>query len=257
MKLSVVIITKNEQENILDCVETARQISDDIIVVDSGSSDKTVEMATCSRAKILEVQWSNFGDARNAGAEVAQHDWVLALDADERISQVLATSIRGLKLDCEGIIYGFKRQSFLGNKKIRFGDWGRDKVYRVYNRHFTSWSLFPVHETLIQQGTKKKFVKGNLEHFVLKSVEVNKKKLDRYAKLCAKKYCLLGRKSGLTNLIVSPVFSFLICYFFRFGFLDGKEGFYIARSIAYYTWLKYSYLQKFSKVGRSHQLAVS
>jgi glycosyltransferase involved in cell wall biosynthesis len=257
MVLSVVIITKNEQENILDCVESARKISDDIIVVDSGSSDKTVEMALGCRAKILEVQWSNFGTARNAGAELAQYDWVLALDADERISEDLASSIRNLKQDAFGVIYGFKRQSFLGNKKIRFGDWGRDKVFRIYNRCFTSWNLFPVHESLILKGVKKKFIKGNLEHFVLKSVDQNREKLARYAKLCAKKYCLLGRKSGLVNLVVSPSFSFVIGYFVRFGFLDGKEGFYIARTVAYYTWLKYLYLQKFSKGGRIHQLVVS
>ena len=256
MKLSVVIITKNEQANILDCVESARQISDDIIVVDSGSSDKTVEMAVHSGTRVLEIQWSNFGDARNGGARIALHDWVLALDADERISQGLASSIMALKFDCEATVYGFKRQNFLGDKKIRFGDWGRDKVYRVYNRRFTSWNVFPVHETLILKRMSTKFVDGKLEHFALKSVQENKKKLEIYARLCAKKYCLMGKKSGIINLVISPVFSFLVCYFFRFGFLDGKEGFYIAKSIAQYTWLKYFYLQKLSKVGTSHQLAV-
>jgi glycosyltransferase involved in cell wall biosynthesis len=257
MEISVVIITKNEQDNILECVESARRISNDVIVVDSGSSDNTVEIALCCHVKILQINWTNFGDARNTGAEAAQNDWVLALDADERISEELVYSIRELELVSGDVIYGFKRQSFLGSKKICFGDWGRDKVYRIYDRRFTSWNLFPVHEALILKGARKKIIGGNLEHFVLKSAEHNKEKLIRYAKLCAKKYCLLGRRFALINMIVSPMFGFLIGYFLRFGFLDGKEGFYIARSIAYYTWLKYSYLQKFSKYGKFQHLAIS
>ena len=90
-------------------------------------------------------------------------------------------------------------------------------------------------------------INGNLEHFILKSSDWNKDKLIRYAKLCAKKYCLLGRRSSVINMIFSPLFSFVNGYFIRFGFLDGREGFNIAKSVAYYTWLKYYYLHELSK----------
>jgi glycosyltransferase involved in cell wall biosynthesis len=247
MEISVVIITKNESANIMNCIQTARQVSDDIIVVDAGSTDNTVAMALHEGAKTLKVKWSGFGNSRNTGAEAAIYDWILSLDADERISAELAKSINNLNLQDPAIVYGFKRQSYLVDKKIRFGDWGRDKVFRIYHRRATSWNLFPVHEALMMNRSKKRIIKGSLEHFISKSIDRNKDKLIRYAKLCAKKYCLLGRKASFINMIFSPLFSFLNGYFFRFGFLDGKEGFDIAKSVAYYTWLKYYYLHKLSK----------
>jgi (heptosyl)LPS beta-1,4-glucosyltransferase len=94
---------------------------------------------------------------------------------------------------------------------------------------------------------RRKMINGNLEHFVTKSIDRNKEKLIRYAKLCAKKYCLLGRRASIVNMIFSPLFSFMNGYIFRFGFLDGKDGFLIAKSVAYYTWLKYYYLHQLSK----------
>ena len=123
------------------------------------------------------------------------NDWVLSLDADERFSNELVASINNQNLQNPSIVYGFKRQSYLINKKIRFGDWGRDKVFRIYNRRATSWNLFPVHESLIINQAKRKMINGNIEHLASKSIDSNKNKLIRYAELCAKKYCLLGRKS--------------------------------------------------------------
>ena len=247
MEFSVVIITKNEEANIVDCIQSALQVSNDIIVVDSGSSDNTVQLALDCGAKIVHVIWSSFGNARNAGADAAENNWVLALDADERLSDQLAASIKRLNLQNPSTIYGFKRQSYLVDKKIRFGDWGRDKVFRIYHRKMTSWNLFPVHESLIINLVKRRMINGNLEHFILKTSDWNKDKLIRYAKLCAKKYCLLGRRSSIINMIFSPLFSFVNGYFIRFGFLDGKEGFNIAKSNAYYTWLKYYYLHELGK----------
>jgi glycosyltransferase involved in cell wall biosynthesis len=246
MKISVVIITKNEETNIAHCIQSAMQVSEDIIVVDSGSSDNTVQVASQWGARIVRVAWSSFGNSRNEGADLALNDWILALDADERISNQLANSINKLNPVTSSTIFGFKRQSFLADKKIRFGDWGRDKVFRIYSRSMTSWNLFPVHESLLINRLKRRMIKGNLEHFVSKGIDRDREKLIRYAKLCARKYCLLGKRARLINIIASPAFSFVNGYFFRLGFLDGKEGFEIAKSMAYYTWLKYYYLQQLS-----------
>jgi glycosyltransferase involved in cell wall biosynthesis len=245
MEISVVIITKNEGKNIADCIRSASQVSRDIIVVDSGSADNTVTAATSHGARTVCVVWTGFGNSRNAGAAIAKHDWILALDADERITEELAGFINKLNLKNPLVVYGFKRQSYLVDKKIRFGDWGRDKVFRIYCRKATQWNLFPVHESLVIDHKKRKIIKGKLVHF--KSPDPYKQKLIRYAKLCAQKYCLLGRKASLINMVFSPLFSFVNGYFLRFGFLDGKEGFDIAKSIAYYTWLKYYYLLQLSK----------
>ncbi len=247
MNISVVIITKNEAANISECIESARQLSNDIVVVDSGSADETVSIAMRNGATIVAQRWDGFGNARNAGAKSAKHDWIFSLDADERISSSLVESIRRLEPEDPSVIYGFKRQSYLVSKKIRFGDWGRDRVYRIYRRDRTAWNLFPVHEALMTGvHTRKRIIRGNLEHYITKSIDRNREKMIRYAKLCASKYCLLGRKASVIKMFLSPVFSFLSGYIFRFGFLDGREGFDIARSAAYYTWLKYYYLQMLS-----------
>ncbi len=247
MEVSVVIITKNEAENISCCIKGAQRVSKDIIVVDSGSTDDTIKLARENGARVLAIDWTSFGDARNAGAAIANNDWILALDADERITEELVISINNLEQNNAAAIYGFRRQAYLIDKKIRFGDWGRDKVFRIYHRKATAWNLFPVHEALITHGVRKKLIKGNLEHLVSKSIDKNKEKLMRYAKLCANKYCLLGRKASVVNIIFSPAFCFFNGYFFRLGFLDGKEGFNIAKVNAYYTWLKYYYLYRLTK----------
>src|SRR5580692_7479828 len=149
MELSVVIITKNEAANIACCIRSAQRVSKEIIVVDSGSEDDTISLARQFGAKVVSVPWTGFGNSRNAGAAAAGNDWILALDADERITDELCASLSSLDLRNPRMVYGFRRQAFVVDKKIRFGDWGRDKVFRLYHRQVTSWNLFPVHEVLM------------------------------------------------------------------------------------------------------------
>ena len=240
--ISVIIIAKNEAANIVDCVLSAALVSKDIIVADNGSTDNTVSLATQAGARVLKVRWNGYGQTRNEAAAMAEHDWVVALDADERITPPFAASINNLFLTNTGILYGCKRENFLGAKKIRFGEWGRDKVYRLYNRQQATWDLMLVHETITGNNICKKIIPGALLHYTMKDMAEYQTKTILYAQLSASKYAAKGKKASLVKRYISPVFSFIQNYIFRLGFLDGKEGFVIACTSSRYIFLKYKFL---------------
>lgn len=241
LTLSVVIITKNEAADITECITAAKAVSNDIIVIDSGSIDNTVNIAKNAGAKVICTKWENFSTSRNIGASYAINDWILSIDADERITTALATSIKKINDPTSSIIYGFKRENYFVSKKIRFGDWGHDVVYRLYNKTNTQWQVVPVHETLITGRSTKKMLPGKVLHYPVKDMGEYIEKTTRYAVLSARKYIALKRKPRIVKKTGSPIFNFLACYFFRLGFLDGKEGFIIALYTGYYSWLKYYY----------------
>ena len=242
LSISVVIITKNESINIAPCIIAAKQIANEIIVVDTGSTDNTVELAKRENVRVYEIKWEGYGHARNYASSLAANDWILAIDADERITQELAKSIKMLNNPDNMVIYGFKRESYFLGKKIRFGNFGADKVYRVYHKLNVSWSLAEVHETLVGNNLSKELIKGHLEHYTIRSLKENENKIINYATLNARKYFTQGKKSTLVKRFLSPLFGFIQPYIFRLGFLDGKEGFIISFSNAKCTYLKYKML---------------
>ncbi|MFL5811744.1 MAG: glycosyltransferase family 2 protein [Flavisolibacter sp.] len=243
MKLSVVIITLNEENNISGCIRSARDLSDDIIVVDAGSKDKTIELAQKENVIVFPIEWDSYGSSRNLGASLAKHDWILCLDADERVSKELADSILAANFDHPSFVYSFRRQNYIGNRKVRFGTMGADKVTRIYNRNFTKWDLSIVHEKLGSNGVTKKMIDGHVDHFCFKSFDDYRSKAEQYAQMSARKYFLEGRKAGLKT-IFSPFFNSVKSYIFQLGFLEGIRGIQITRIIAYYSWLKYAHLQQ-------------
>lgn len=242
--ISVVIIAFNEENNIADCIRSAKMISDDIIVVDSGSIDNTMQLAESLGATIFSIQWKGYGASKNFGATKAKHDWIFSLDADERITKELAASINQLKFDKPTTVHKFKRENYFFNKKIRFGSFGFDKVKRIYHRNYVKWNLVPVHEKLFGKSVQKKLIKGTLQHIGSKNLEEQRSKIIFYAQKGAEKYFAEGKKTNLFKKFASPLFNSIKSYIFQLGFLDGKEGFLIAKNIAYYSWLKYSCLHQ-------------
>jgi len=241
--ISVVIIAKNEENNIADCVASALQISNDVVVADTGSIDNTIEIAEKAGARVIQLQWLGYGLTRNKATEFAHNNWIFVADADERITKTLATTIHQLVLD-EKLVYGCKRESFLMNKKVRFGEWGRDKVYRLYNKNHTKWDDVNVHENLETNHLQKRIITGSLLHYTMESMEEYYGKTEIYARLSAEKYLIKNKKSSWIKKYISPIFSFIQNYIFRLGFLDGKVGFIIAKESCKYVYLKYAYLQK-------------
>lgn len=247
-QISVVIITKNEATNIVACIASAKKLSNDIIVIDSGSDDETVSLAKQCGAKVKSVSWSSYGNVRNTGAMQASHDWIFALDADERITDELANEISGIDYNRTDIVYGFKRNNFFNDQQLKFGNLGHEKVFRVYNRLFTQWNNEPVHEKLVTGNGVKKMLGSALLHFGIRDLMHYQQKKMNYAYLCAVKYMNHGKKAPAFFRIVSPAFHFLQSYILRLGFLDGKAGFITAKINANYTWHKYDNLCRMLKV---------
>lgn len=246
MKPSVVIITKNESAHIAGCIASARQLSDDIIVADTGSTDDTVALAKKENVKVISIAWKNYGHARNLAAAEASHQWILSIDADERISQEMAAAIMQLRDDQPGKVFSFRRRSFYGAQQIRFGSWGFDKVTRLYHRSVHSWDEWPVHEKIVlHASSRKKRLHGKILHFPVCDEAGMHEKNKHYAELAARKYVMQHNRASIVRQLLAPVVAFFQSYIFYFGFLDGLAGFSIARRIAVYTFQKYAYLSIF------------
>ena len=242
--LSVVIITYNEQDNIADCIRSVKPLTDDIIVVDAGSSDNTIELAQLAGANVYSTECHGYGFSRNLGATKAKYNWILSLDADERVSPELIHSIQATDLSNPLHIFNFRRRNYINQKKIRFGTMGADKVTRIYNRDSTKWDVSLVHEKLEGDEITKKFLSGHIDHFCFKSLDDYKTKAEQYARMSAKKYFIEGKKAALLKMIFSPIFNSVKSYVFQLGFLEGMKGIKITGIIAHYSWLKYAYLQE-------------
>ena len=240
--LSVIIITKNEAANIADCIRCAKLITDDVVVTDSGSTDETAALARAAGARVIATAWSGYGHARNLAAEAAKHDWILAIDADERVTYQLAAAVKSADDDRPDAVYGFKRENYFLGRRIRFGAWGRDKVYRLYNRKNVAWDLSSVHEDLTGDIAEKKLLHGRAQHFTVTTPAQNLEKVRRYARLSAEKMHGQKREAGFVKRYLSPLSAFLQTYVLQLGFLDGWYGWVIAASVFENVRLKYRYL---------------
>ncbi len=242
------IIAKNEAAFIANCVSKARLITDDVIVVDSGSTDDTPEIVQQYGCRLKHETWDGYGANKNKGAVLARYDWILSLDADEVPDMQLIKSLHELELQDAHVVYDIKFRSYFGQKRIRFGNWGHDHRLRLFNRKLVRWSESRVHETLLlPKSARTKRIRGHIHHYTVRNMEECYRKAVYYAGLSADQYLGNGRKAGFLKLYFSPVFGFVINYIIRLGFLDGEEGWNIARTIYRNTWLKYHYLKHYQQ----------
>jgi glycosyltransferase involved in cell wall biosynthesis len=245
MPFSVVIITKNEAHIIEQTLQRLQGISDDIILVDSGSTDGTQAIGKKYNTTIIETNWDGYGATKNKGNAAAENAWILSIDADEAVDEELKAALKEADLQNDNVVYQIKRNSFFCGKRIHFGEWAGDTVLRLFNRNRVHWNDAAVHETLVMSDDAKiVLLKGSLSHYTVHSVEEYKEKTLRYAKLSAEKYFAQGKKTNFLKIYIAPAFTFLQHYIFRLGFLDGTAGFIIAKTTAWYTHLKYFYLNK-------------
>lgn len=243
--LSVVIVCRNEADIIGKTLESLKGLTDDIIVYDSGSTDGTKEIVKNSNARLIEGEWMGYGPTKKLATSYAKYDWILSLDADESLSRELLAELLLVELSDPKRVYELRFLNHIGDKPLRFGEWGGDKHLRVFNRGTVLWNEAPVHEELVlPDGIKIKTLKGYVLHFTARSIEQYEKKIDQYAALNAEKYRQQGRRPGWLRRNFSAPFSFINNYFFRLGFLDGREGFQCARMTARYTFRKYAKLKK-------------
>jgi glycosyltransferase involved in cell wall biosynthesis len=239
MKITATIITLNEERHIARAIESLR-CCDEILVLDSGSVDRTTELAEKLGARVIESPWRGYAGQKNWAAEQAAHDWILSLDADEALSEALEGEIWNLKKSGPKYdAYTMPRLAQYLGRWILHGGWYPDRKIRLYNRHRARWVGDFVHESVQVRG-RVGHLESNLLHFTCDSLSEHLKTMDRYTTLAAEE--LVSRKAhlGWNHLILDPAWTFLETYFFRAGFLDGIEGLTIAYMAALYTFLKYA-----------------
>lgn len=247
MAFSIVIITKNEKNNIDRTLSNLMNLSEDIIIVDSGSTDGTLSICKKYNCRIIETDWKGYGETKNLGNQAAKNDWILSIDADESVDDQLKTFLESLSPENNKQVFQIKRKNFFCQKHIQFGGWANDKPIRLFNRKNTKWNNAAVHESLIfKELPEIKMAEGHLLHYTYNTTKEYLEKVDYYSKLNAKKYYEKGKKANFIKLYFSPAFTFVKDYFFKFGILDGKKGFLIARISANGTKLKYQYLKEMS-----------
>jgi glycosyltransferase involved in cell wall biosynthesis len=252
--ISVVIITKNEAEIIADTIRAAKLITDDVIIIDNGSTDQTLAIAITSGCRIYQSKWDGYGSNKNKGIELARYNWILSIDADEVPDMELILALYDLKLDDPEIVYDLKFKSYFGKKRIKYGHWGRDHHIRLFNRQMVRWSEPKVHEALIlSPNIKTKKITGYMHHYSVKDITECRAKAIYYAKLSAENYFKAGKKAAIFNLYISPLFGFFVNYILFLGILDGKEGWQISKTIFTNKWLKYHYLTRLQNTRQKNQ----
>jgi len=243
-KLTALVITLNEAETIESLIENLN-FADEIIIIDSFSSDTTAKViGECSNVKFIQRKFSNFSDQRNFAIEQAGNDWIMFIDADERITEDLKREIEAVVKDTKDIIaYEIHRNFFFKNKRLKFSGFQTDKTFRLFNKNYARYDDQKfVHETLIVSG-KTKVLKNRLDHFSFKNRDDYKRKMEIYATLRAQELFKKGLKPNFYHFKIKPVYRFFYHYIIRLGFLDGECGFVISKLNSYSVKQRYIELQ--------------
>lgn len=239
MKITATIITLNEERNIARSIESLR-CCDEILILDSGSVDRTVELSGKLGARVIEAGWRGFAGQKNWAADQAAHDWILSLDADEALSESLEAEVLTLKKTgprFDG--YTMPRLARYLGRWIFHSGWYPDRKVRLYDRRKARWVGDFVHESVHVQG-RVGHLESNILHFTCESLSEHVKTMDRYTTLAAQELAARKVKVPLGRLIGDPLWTFWKTYLLQRGFQDGFEGLIISYMAAFYTFLKYA-----------------
>ncbi len=240
-KISGVIITFNEQNNIANSINSLKPVVDEIIVVDSFSTDKTPQIAQKLGAKVIKQKFLGYIEQKNFAMNLASYDYVLHLDADEMLSPKLQKKILQLKKNLYNFdAYKFKRKTLLINKFIHHGDWYPDWKIRLWNKNKGSWGGYNPHDKVIMNPkTKIKKVHADILHFSFRTWEEFFDQMHKFLKIKLSSLQKNKKKAPALAIIFGPVFTFFRCYILKLGFLDGLHGLIIAKTQAYMNMQKY------------------
>ncbi len=240
LPLSLVVITKNEEANLERCLRSV-PFADDIVVVDSQSTDRTVEIAEKCGARVFQQTWLGFGPQKKVATARAKNDWILSLDADEALSPELAKELhhRWSALDPEAG-YLCPRRSFHLGRWILHGGWTPDYQLRLFNRRSANWNEAVIHEKVIASKVEK--LESPILHWVFQNLSDQILTNDRYSSLQAQERFAKGERSSVLKILIRPWIKFFETYFLKAGFLDGMPGFLISVSAAYSVFCRYGKL---------------
>lgn len=240
--LTVITLTLNEEQNLSPCLDSARW-ADELIVVDSGSHDRTVEIARTFTERVFTITWEGYGAARNYALRQATGDWILWLDADERVTPALAEEIRSIiRADAREVDgYAIARRAYFLGRWIRHSGWYPARVVRLFRRGTARFSETQVHEQLQIDGAVVS-TEHDLLHFTDPDLRHYLEKFNRYTSLAADDMAAAGRKFTMRDLLLRPPFQFVKMYLLRGGWRDGIEGFILAVLSSAYVFTKYAKL---------------
>ena len=241
-KVTATVITLNEAAHIDACLDSLAW-ADEILVVDSGSTDGTPDRARAKGARVVVRDWPGYANQKNFAAGEASHDWILSADADERVPPPLATEIRETLLR-DPLPAGFRipRVTWHLGRWIRTTDWYPDPQLRLYDRRRARWRALSVHESVGADGPVGR-LRHELQHYAYRDVSHHHATMDRYTTLAARAMADSGRRASVFDLVVHPAAAFLRNYVLRRGVLDGVPGLIISSMNAYYVFLKFAKLQ--------------
>ncbi len=242
-QLSVVIITYNEEKNIERCLQSVKDVADDIVVVDSFSTDSTAEICKKFGVNFIQKKWEGYSLTKNFANEQAKYDWVLSIDADEALSEELKKSILEIKQQTAINTCKFNRLTNYCGSWIKHGGWYPDTKIRLFDKKTTKW-LGEIHEELhFSQPVKIHHLKGDCLHYSYYTREQHYIQAEKFTTIAASDLFKQGKKSSFSQLYLNPIVKFVRDYFLKLGFMDGGAGFTVARISAYATYLKYKKLK--------------
>jgi glycosyltransferase involved in cell wall biosynthesis len=230
-KISAVIITKNEERNIERCLDSVFDIAEDIVVLDSFSTDRTEEICFKYNVKFVQRAWTNYADARNYATSLAMYDLVLAIDADEQLDEELKVAIAAAKKEDEKA-YQFNRITSIGGKWIKHSGWHPDWKTRLFDRRLSKWEGIIHEKPVFSQKVDFKKLDGLCKHYSYYSAEEFINRSMHYASLSAERDFKNGKNYFFSVTALKPIIKFLSVYIYNLGFLDGAEGLLIAKTSA-------------------------
>jgi (heptosyl)LPS beta-1,4-glucosyltransferase len=254
VKLTVTVITKNEAAHISAALESVAW-ADEILVVDSGSTDDTVALARRYTPRVEVRDWPGYSAQKNYAADAASHDWILSLDADERVTPALAGEIRGLLASTPAAAgYRIPRLTWYLGRWIRGTDWYPDYQLRLYDRRAGRWNGRRVHESVDLRASPG-LLTNPLQHYAYRDISHHLTTIDRYTTLAAEQWLAEGRRTNALEAAVHPPIAFLRNYLLRGGFRDGAAGLLVSVLNSYYVFLKFAKLWELQTAGRAPRAA--
>lgn len=255
-KLSVIVITFNEEKKLGKCLESVQEIADEIIIVDSYSTDSTEAVARQFNAKFIQRKWTNYSDQKNYANSLASNNLIFSIDADEAVSEKLKKTIIDLKKQeiADNETFTMNRITNYCGKWIRHCGWYPDTKTRIWNRNIGQWKG-AVHEVLeFNKPTKTVHLKGDLLHYSFENRAEFEKQRENFVKALSQQYLQQKKKNALLRSIISPAIHFVKHYIFQLGFLDGRAGWQICCSstkLARQKYMKLNELKKRKKYNKS------